>query len=138
MRKSESEDKRRREEALAEYRSGIVAARLAAANKPAEEVDKTIRSRAVAMFPKLSPQAAYEKYVRDILNRPPAPPRQEQDPIIFRMGLIQQMRDTNTPRPPTQQELNALKIYEEQQKRDPLAQAIANALEAMAAKRKSN
>lgn len=88
MRKSETQRKREADQALAEYRKGIVEARMLAAKKGPEETDKTIRSRAVATFPELSPQAAYQKYVVEILNRPPAGPRPEKEDYRIRIGRI--------------------------------------------------
>lgn len=117
MRKSESEDRRRKEEALAEYRRGIVAARLAAANKPAEEVDKQVRARAVAQFPNLSPEAAYQKYVREILNRPPAGREPRPEDYRIRMGRLiaqQEAAEKNQGPPVTPAEAAEIAQYKKQ------------------------
>lgn len=90
MRKSESEDKRRKEEALAEYRKGIIAARMAAAEKGPQDPSQVRADRiaAKAMFPKLSEDQAYAKYLREVKYRPPAGPRPRDEDYRIRMGRL--------------------------------------------------
>jgi hypothetical protein len=117
MRKSASEEKRKQAEDLAEYRKGIIAARMAAANKPAEEVDKQVRARAVAQFPNLSPEAAYQKYVREILNRPPAGREPRPEDYRIRMGRLiaqQEAAEKNQGPPVTPSEAAEIAQYKRQ------------------------
>lgn len=114
MRQSKTQRETKADQALAEYRKGIVEARMLAAKKGPEEADKTIRARAVAQFPNLSPEAAYQKYVREILNRPPAGPRPEKEDYRIRMGRLmaqQQAAEKNQGPPVTPAEAAEIEQY---------------------------
>ena len=93
MRKSASEEKRQAAEETAKYRQELLNVRRLAAMKGPEEVDKQVRSRAKAMFPNLSPEAAYQKYVRDILNRPPAGPRPQPERYDITIAKLQEKEE---------------------------------------------
>lgn len=119
-RRSTAEKQQRAAEALADYRRQMIAARQAAG---ASEADRQARSRAAALFPDLPPEKAYAEYLKKY-EPPPSGPRPASDPLDIRMGMIAQMRDTGVPRKPTPGELNALKYYEERQKRGGILDAL--------------
>lgn len=125
-RRSTAEKQQRAAEELAQYRRDTIAARLATANRGATEpaqirIDK---DRAIQMYPDLPPDKAYQRYVKEVINKPRPAARPPSDPLDIRMGMIAQMRDTGVPRKPTQAELNALKYYEERQKRGGLLDSL--------------
>ena len=125
-RRSTAEKQQRAAEELAQYRRDTIAARLAAANRGATEpaqirIDK---DRAIQMYPDLPPDKAYQRYVKEVINKPRPAARPPSDPLDIRMGMIAQMRDTGVPRKPTPGELNALKYYEERQKRGGLLDSL--------------
>ena len=122
-RRSTAEKEQRTAEALADYRRQMIAARLAAANKGATEADRQARSRAAALFPDLTPDQAYVKYLKEY-EPPPSGPRPASQPLDFQMGMIAQMRDTGIPRKPTPGELKALDYYEKRQKRGSILDAL--------------
>lgn len=119
-RRSTAEKEQRTAEALADYRRQMIAARQAAG---ASEADKQARSRAAALFPNLTPEQAYVKYLKTY-EPPPSGPRPASQPLDFQMGMIAQMRDTGIPRKPTPGELNALDYYEKRQKRGSILDAL--------------
>jgi hypothetical protein len=98
----------------------MIAARQAAG---ASEADKQARSRAAALFPNLTPEQAYVKYLKTY-EPPPSGPRPASQPLDFQMGMIAQMRDTGIPRKPTPGELKALDYYEKRQKRGSILDAL--------------
>lgn len=119
-RRSTAEKEQRTAEALADYRRQMIAARQAAG---ASEADKQARSRAAALFPNLTPEQAYVKYLKTY-EPPPSGPRPASQPLDFQMGMIAQMRDTGIPRKPTPGELKALDYYEKRQKRGSILDAL--------------
>jgi len=119
-RRSTAEKEQRTAEALADYRRQMIAARQAAG---ASEADKQARSRAAALFPNLTPEQAYVKYLKTY-EPPPSGPRPASQPLDFQMGMIAQMRDTGIPRKPTPGELKALDYYEKRQKRSSILDAL--------------
>jgi len=114
-RKSGSEEKRRAEESLADYRNRVLELRrIAALRKPKDPVEERNKRDAMARFPNLSPEQAYQKFMELKYpgRTPPAPPKPA---LITRMAQLAIKRDEGTATPV---ELRELQMYEDQQKRN--------------------
>jgi hypothetical protein len=114
-RQSGSEEKRLAAESLADYRKRVLELRrLVAMRKPKDPVEERNKRDAMARFPNLSPEQAYQKFMELKYpgRTPPAPPKPA---LITRMAQIAIKRDNGTATP---EELRELQMYEEQQKRN--------------------
>lgn len=90
MRQSKTQRETKADQALAEYRKGIVEARMRAAQKGPEDPSQVRADRiaAKAMYPDLPEDQAYAKYLREVKYRPPAGPRPEKEDYRIRIGRI--------------------------------------------------
>jgi hypothetical protein len=114
-RQSGSEEKRLAAESLADYRKRVLELRrLVAMRKPKDPVEERNKRDAMARFPNLSPEQAYQKFMELKYpgRTPPAPPKPA---LITRMAQLAIKRDEGTATPV---ELRELQMYEDQQKRN--------------------
>lgn len=126
-RRSTAEKEQRAAQELADYRRQMIAARQAAANKGATEpaqirIDK---DRAMQMYPDMPPDKAYQRYVKEVINRPKAGPKPRPEDYRIRMGrLIAQQELAKKNQGPPVTDAEAAEI--EQYKRLNLLQLIAS------------
>ena len=114
-RQSGSEEKRLAAESLADYRKRVLELRrLVAMRKPKDPVEERNKRDAMARFPNLSPEQAYQKFMELKYpgRTPPAPPKPA---LITRMAQLAIKRDEGTATPV---ELRELQMYEDEQKRN--------------------